>query len=198
MTETIKPTKKGLEKAVQILKKGGVIIYPTETAYALGCDLTNKKAIKKIYKIKKRTKKKGLTAIISDIFMAKKFGRISKLEEKLIKRFMPGPLTLIIKKKEKFPDLANKEFAFRISSNKIANKLTKLFGKPIVATSANLSGKKPIYKIKKIKKIFNNKIDLIIDVGDLEKKKVSTIVKIEKGQVKILRKGNIPNNILQS
>ncbi|MCD6575901.1 MAG: threonylcarbamoyl-AMP synthase [Nanoarchaeota archaeon] len=198
MTEVVKPNRDGIEEAVKILKKGGIIIYPTETAYAIGCDITNKKAIKKLYKIKKRPKSKGTTAIVSDIEMAKKFGKISKLEEKIVKKFMPGPLTLIVPKKKKIPDIANKEFAFRISKNKIARKLSKLLGKPIAATSANLSGKKPIYEINKIKKIFANKIGLIIDAGDLEKKKVSTIVKVEDGKIKVLRKGVITGRTIKS
>ena len=176
-----------MKKIINVLKKGGIIIYPTETAYALGCDITNLKAIKKIYKLKKRIKKKKLTAIVSDITMAKKFGKISKHEEKLIKKFMPGPLTLIVPKKKKFPDLANTEFVFRISSNRTARKITRLLENPIISTSANLSGQKPIYNISKIKKQFEGKVNEIIDSGNLKKQKVSTIIK----NGKIIRRGPI-------
>jgi len=179
---------KQLNSIVKILKGGGVIVYPTETAYALGCDITNKKAVGRIYRLKKRSKTKSLTAIVADLKMAKKFSRISKFEEKIIKKHMPGPFTLIVKKKKAIPDLANKDFAFRISSNKIAKELSRALKKPIASTSANLSGSGAEYNIKPIIKEFGTKVDAIIDSGNLPKKKVSTIAKVIEGKLVILRK----------
>ncbi len=190
MTIIVKPDKKGLKKAVEFLKKEKIIIYPTETAYGIGGDLTNKNIIKKIYKIKKRSKNKKMSAIVSDIKMAEIYGHISEKEKIIVKKLMPGPLTLVVSKKNKFPDEANTEFVFRIPSDKFARELTKKFEKPVIATSANISGKKPNYKIEDILKEFKDKVDLIVDAGNLKEKPVSTIAKIE-NKIKILRKGII-------
>ncbi|MCD6547683.1 MAG: threonylcarbamoyl-AMP synthase [Nanoarchaeota archaeon] len=186
--EIVKPNKKGLEKAVEILKKGGIIVYPTETAYAIGADITKKKALRRIYKLKKRPRNKPLTAIVSDINMAKEYCYLTKLEEEIVKKYMPGALTLIAKKKKKVPDEFNKKnFGFRISSNKIARKLAKMLGKPITATSANISGEKEVYDPKKLK----INADLLIDAGKLKRRKTSTIIKVVKGKIKVLREGAI-------
>lgn len=192
MTIIVKSDKDGLKIAVEFLRKGKVIVYPTETAYGIGCDLTNVDAIKKIYKIKKRNVKKKMSVIVSDVTMAEKFGNLKKVDRILINEFMPGPLTLIVPKRKNFPDIANVEFVFRISSNKIAKNLSKKLGRPIVASSANYSGEKTNYKIKEVIKDFNNKVDLIIDEGNLKKKEVSTIAKFDENKkIKILREGPI-------
>ncbi len=158
-----------IKKAVNILKKGGIIVYPTETSYGLGCDWINKKACRKIYKIKGRMKVKKLSIIVSDLKMAKKYLKINKEHEKLIKKFMPGPLTLI--------SLDN--VAFRISSNKTARNISLMLKKPIVSTSANISGNEDNYRIKNVIKIFSSKVDAIIDGGNLKKRKPSTVFDVK-------------------
>lgn len=173
-------------RAITILKKGGTIVYPTETSYGLGCDSLNKKAISKIFKIKKRPKSKNLTYIISSLDMAKKYGILTKDDIKLVKSFMPGPLTLVVKTNNKYQKIIGKEFAFRISSSSIARNLAKKLGRPIVSTSANLSGHPDIYNIKKIE----IKPDFIIDSGKLIKRKPSTIMDLFDG-INIRRQGPI-------
>ena len=178
---------KNIDLAVDVIKSSGLVIYPTETSYGLGCDATNENAIKKLYKIKKRNK--PISIIVADLKMAKKYCIIDDYTKKIIKKFMPGPLTLIVKKKN-LPDILSKEtIAFRISSNKIATELSKKSGKPITSTSANISGLSSIYSINKLKKTFDKKVDLIIDAGNLKKRKASTIYDIKKR--KFLRIGDI-------
>jgi len=177
--------KNEIKKAVAILKSSGIIVYPTETSYGIGCDYTNKRAIKRIYKIKGRPKGKPFITLVDSVKMAKRYGIINKIAIKLIKKFMPGPLTLIVKGKK------SGEFTFRISSNKIANELVKGLKKPIVSTSANIHGKKPIYNSKEAIKQFNNKVDAVIDAGTLKMCKPSTIVKVYDKQIKIIRESAI-------
>ena len=179
--------KNEIKKAVSILKSGGIIIYPTETSYGLGCDYTNKKAVRKIYKIKGRSKGKPFITLVDNIKMAKKYGIINKIAIKLIKKFMPGPLTLIVKGKK------SEEFTFRISSNKIANSLVKSLGKPLVSTSANISGKRPFYNSKNAIKQFDENVDAIIDAGKIPKIKPSTVVKVHDKKITIIREGVISN-----
>lgn len=176
-----------IKKAVSILKKGGLVIYPTETCYGLGADATSQKAVKKVYLIKKRPRNKPISIVVSDIKMFKKYAYISKKAEKLIKKYMPGPLTLVLKKKNLPNVLSKNKIGIRIPNNKIALKLIKEFGKPITATSANLAGGSNPYTIKSALKQI--KPDYYIDAGKLPRRKPSTIYDVEKNR--IIRKGSI-------
>ncbi|HLD49518.1 MAG TPA: L-threonylcarbamoyladenylate synthase [archaeon] len=171
--KTIILRKNEITEAVSILKTGGIIVYPTETAYGLGCDATNKKAVRKIFVIKKRAKAKKLPVIVSSVAMAKKYAVIRKNQEKMLKK----KYTTIV-----FPAKKGTT-ALRISCNNIARSLTKKLGKPIVATSANISGSEPIYEISAIKRIFSGKVNAIIDAGNLKKKKVTRIINATTGRV---------------
>lgn len=187
-TEIIKSRdKKAIVSASAILKKGGLIIYPTETCYGLGADATNLRAVRKIIEVKARKTGKFIPIIISDMKMAEKYIVLNKDIKKLMRKFMPGPLTLVAKKKK----IKTKRLlgGFRIPSNRFAINLVRRFGKPITATSANISGKNPIYKISDIKKIFTDKVDLIIDSGNLLRRKPSTVFDVS--SKRILRKGKI-------
>lgn len=158
-----------LKKAIKIIKKGGVIITPSESSYGFSCDATNAKAIKRIHKIKKEPQDKSLTIVVSNIKQIKKIGKINKETKKIIKNLMPCQLNLIIPEKQpnKYEFLSKKGISFRIPLNKILFNLAKKTKTPIVTTSANIHGKSPIYKIEKIKKQFQDKVDLIINSGDL-------------------------------
>lgn len=175
--------KEAMKLALEILSSGGMIIYPTETCYGLGADATNDKAVKKIIDIKKRSKSKKISVAFSDIRMAKDYLVVTKRAEKLIKAFMPGPLTLIVESKKK------KRVGFRIPGNEFALRLIKKFGKPITATSANISGEGELYKIKDVIKTFDKKVELILDSGNLSKTKPSTVYCVVEDR--ILRKGPV-------
>jgi len=187
-TEIIKSrNKKAIVFASAFLKKGGLVIYPTETCYGLGADATNLKAVKKIIRVKGRKSSKFIPIIISDMKMAERYIVLNNDIKKLMRKFMPGPLTLVAKKKRmKTKTLLG---GFRIPSNKLALGLVKKFGKPVTATSANISDNKPIYKIKEIKRVFLGRVDLIIDAGSLPRKRPSTVFDVS-GR-KIIRKGRI-------
>jgi len=130
--------RRAIALAVKVLRKGGVVIYPTETAYGIAVDATSHEALAKVNKVKKRTGK-FIPIIISDIKMASKYILLSSEMKKLVKKFMPGPLTLVAKKKDM--KTARLLGGFRIPANRFALKMVKIFGKPITATSANVSGK---------------------------------------------------------
>ncbi len=170
--------KRAVKKAVDILRRKGVIIYPTETQYGIGTDATNRTAVKKVFAVKKRPVDKKMILAFSDLAMTKKYFTLGKEEEKLVKRLMPGPFTLVI----------NSE-AFRIPDNAVARKIIRKFGKPITTTSANISGEAPPTKISEIIGVFNGKVDLIIDGGDLKAFRHSTIFRWE--DRKILRCGPV-------
>src|SRR3989344_9539447 len=165
-----------IAKIARVLKNGGIIIYPTETSYGIGADALDKKAVLKIHEAKKQPTNKPISIIVPDIRVAKKFGKISSDAEKIMKKFIPGPLTLIVEKHGKVPNiLSRKTIAVRISSDKTADAIAKRFGSAITATSANAHGKPPIYSFRRALEEFGGKVDLIVNAGNLPKRKASTI-----------------------
>jgi len=195
-TLVLKPTKSAIKATAEILAKGGLAIYPTESAYALGCDATSATAAEKVFALKGRAAKKPLPMIVGNIETAEKYGTLNRVARTLLKRFSPGPLTLIAPKKgNKIPDAVNTAFVFRVTANKIAGALASSLGKPIISTSANPSGAGAIYSFAKVKKLFDGAVDVIIDGGDLEKRPVSTIVDVRSG--KVVREGAISEEAIE-
>lgn len=183
--------KSAVQKTVKALKAGGIIVYPTETSYGIGCNAQNKRAIKVVHIIKKEPKNKPLIVLAADLKTAKKTGKFSKTDELLVKKFMPGALTLVVDKKK-----GKGTIAFRISSHPFAQKICEKFGNPVVSTSANIHGKKPLFSFKKVLQEFDEKVDLIVNAGTLPKRAASTIY--DSKNKKILRKGKIKlENILK-
>ncbi len=175
-----------INEAVEVLRQGGVIIFPTETCYGLGACATNPRAVRRVFEIKKRSLSQPLSVIVSSLKMINKYAIMNSYALSLAKRFMPGPLTLIIKNK-KFPRIllgGGNKIGFRIPANELALELTKALGKPITATSANIHGMPDPYEVPK-----NLNADFIIDAGTLPQTKPSTVYdSIEK---KVIRYGDI-------
>lgn len=185
----LKLTPKNLKTAVKILQRGGVIVYPTDTAYGLGGIFDSQEVKNKIYKIKIRPRKKLLPLIAADLKMVKKFFELKSINALLAKKYWPGAFSLILKNKKK-----NELSAVRIPNNKTARTLSKGVGYPIFSTSANLSGNSSLYKIKEVIAQFTdqkNKPDLILDASNLRKRKVSTIVKVKDEKIEVIREGAI-------
>ncbi len=198
MVKTIikKANKNSIKKASRILKKGGLVVYPTETCYGIGANATNIKAIRRVYKVKKRPCSRPIHIIVSNIRMMEKYGEITKEIRFLVKKFMPGPLSIVTRKKKTIPKVLNpKEITFRIPGNSVALKLVKEAKTPITATSANISGQTPLYKIKDVIKIFENKVEIILDCGNLKRIKPSTFIDM-KSKPKILREGPIKSKTI--
>ncbi len=189
-----KPKKETIDKAVKILEEGGIIIYPTETAYGLGCDSLNVQALEKIYEIKSRPPDQPLSVIVDSLEMIEKIAFMQENAKLLIENFYPGPLVIALKKKNLIPDVLNKDrIAFRISNNEFVQNIVRNLGKPIVSTSANQTGFKSPYSIDDVLETITEKdIDLIFDAGALEKNKPSTIIDfVMKNSPQIIRVGAI-------
>jgi len=198
MIKTIvtKVNKDSIKKAVRILRKGGLVVYPTETCYGLGADATNVKVIKRVYKVKKRPYSKPIHIIVSSLKMMGKYGEITKEIKFLVKKFMPGPLNIVTEKKKTIPKILNpNDIAFRIPNNHVALKLVQEAKIPITATSANISGQPPLYKIKDVIKTFENKVEMILDCGNLKKVKPSTFIDM-RSKPRILREGPIKGKVI--
>lgn len=191
-----------LQKASNIIKKGGLVIFPTETVYAIGANGLDKNAVEKIYKAKKRNRFNPINLLVSDIKMIESITKdITDIEYKLIQKFFPGPLTIILNKKECIPDIVtagNSTVGIRMPANKIALDLIKLTGVPIAAPSANISGKLSGTNIDDIKEDFTGKVNLIIDGGESKIGIESTIVKVIDNVIHVLRPGAITKDELES
>ena len=154
-----------IHTTVKILKRGGLIVYPTDTIYGIGCDATCRKAVQKIYRIKKRLRSKPLSILVSSLGMARKYVNISRRSQAI--RKLPGKYTFILPAKRKL-SVSSNNIGIRIP-NHWCIKLARKLGKPITTTSANISKRKTPSKIQAIQKTFGSKIDLYIDAGTLNK-----------------------------
>ncbi|MFP4151017.1 MAG: L-threonylcarbamoyladenylate synthase [Candidatus Aenigmatarchaeota archaeon] len=187
-----------LEETARKIKEGDTCIYPTETCYGLGTNALDPEAVEKIYDIKERDRGKKLSCIVSSLEQAEKYCKLSEVERKLCDEFMPGPLTLVTEKKEDVPDVLNQDFVFRVSSNDTARKLAEEAGVPVVATSANFSGAENRYSIEDISRVVRERVDVVLDCGELEEKKPSTVVKLKDGEPEVVREGPVTREQIET
>ncbi len=197
---------KNLNKTIKIIvkavKDGKVLILPTDTVYGLICDATNKKAVARLFRIKKRPKSRPIPIFVKDISSAKKLVEINENQAKFLKKVWPGKTTAVLKLKIKnsikiknwklkIYGVFKDTIALRIPKNKLVLGLLKKTKKPLTGTSANISGKPASIKIKEILKQFENQKeqpDLVIDAGDLPESKPSKVFDLTISPPKILRK----------
>lgn len=191
---------KDLMEAALEIRKGNLVLFPTETVYGIGANGLDSEAVKSIFTAKGRKQDNPLILHISDKMMLKKIVRdITLLEQKLIDKFFPGPFTIILKKKSIVPDVvtgALDTVGVRMPSNKIAHDLIKLSGVPIAAPSANISGRPSGTRVEDISNELEDKVSYIIDGGPTDIGLESTVVRVINNEVHILRPGKITSNDL--
>lgn len=184
-----------LEKPARIIKNGGIVVFPTETVYGIGANGLNAEAVKRIYEIKKRPLTKPINLLVNSVEMIEKVAKdITPLEYAIIKEFFPGPLTMILKKKEIVPDIVTAGGAtvgIRMPANEIALELIKKAGVPLATPSANISDKPSKTNIEDVIKDFPKGVDCFIDGGESRIGVASTIVQVIDGVPHILRQGTI-------
>ena len=180
----------GIEKTFQVIENGGIAIFPTDTVYGLGCNPYNSSAVEKIYEIKSREKIKSLPVLAYSLEIVKEITCVDSFTEKIIERYWPGPLTLILKltdqKLKKSLKLDDK-IAIRIPDSECALKLLKKCNL-LVGTSANISGNKSFMDPDECVKNIKN-YDIFLNGGTITSKGESTIVEIENEEIKIIREG---------
>lgn len=188
-----------VKQACQILDKGGLVIYPTETCYGLGADATNPKAICRLLEYKRRREGKPLSILVADQKQAEKYVDLNHSARNLYQRFLPGPMTVISKTKPGKLALGVASelgtVGIRISSHPVAMALAKAYPKPITATSANASWNRKPYSVDDIvsplTEIQKSKLDLILEAGQLPKREASTVVDTTLAESMVLRQGEI-------
>lgn len=184
-----------LQEVVSRIRSGDLVVFPTETVYGIGTIALDSLATSKIYTAKGRPSDNPLIVHVSDFDMLKKCTKeISEIEEKLIKAFMPGPFTLILKKSDIIPNEVSANLdtvGIRMPSNKIANTIIRRAAVPVAAPSANVSGRPSGTNISDIKKELLDKVSIMIDGGDSDIGLESTVVKVVDDIPVILRPGKI-------
>lgn len=184
-----------MKEAGSIIRNGGLVIFPTETVYGIGANGFDANAVKSIFIAKGRAQDNPLILHIADFDMIDLIAQnISDLERKIIDIFFPGPLTIILEKKDIVPNVVSgglNTVGIRMPSNKIAYSLIKEAGVPIAAPSANISGKPSGTNINDIKNELGDKVPLIIDGGNTDIGLESTVIRVIDGKVRILRPGKI-------
>lgn len=182
--------------AAKIIKRGGVVAFPTETSYGLAVDISSYKGLTRLFQLKQRSNQKAIPVLVgSKKQLLELVIEIPDQYVPLIKKFWPGPLTLLFNSKEHVSDIltgGQNKIGVRISSNPVAQKLIEIAAMPITATSANISGEPPAMVAEEVDRQLGEKVDLILedDTGVLGG--CSTILTIENDQLKLVRSGVIP------
>ncbi|OGD20181.1 MAG: threonylcarbamoyl-AMP synthase [Candidatus Aminicenantes bacterium RBG_16_63_16] len=190
-----------IEDMAGTLKRGGVIVYPTDTYYGLGADCSNRNALSRIFEIKGRPFSKALLVLVSDVDVACRLAaEIPPAFERLAAAFWPGPLTFVLKAAPGLPDELvgpDRTIGIRLPAPAWLRELVRTAGFPVVATSANISGEKEIDSGEAAVWQFEDKVDLIIDGGKTAGGRPSTVVDLTSGRPVLRREGAIPRAMIQ-
>ena len=186
------PQERYINKAVDILREGGVIIYPTDTVYGFGCDIFNKKAVERIYMIKNETQTKLFSFLCSDLKDIAKYAKVSNYAYKSIKKLIPGAYTFILPAAKQVPKILwtkRKTVGIRVPDNEITRTLAERLGNPILSTSVTTRKGDLIYNPLEIKSIFNRQVDLMLSMGALNGVP-SSIIDLTGDEAEIVREGS--------
>lgn len=185
------PQPRLIRRVVEILEQGGVISYPTDTVYGFGCSLYNKKAIERIYQIKRSEKNRPFSFICADLKDISLYCRVSNYAYKTMKRLLPGPYTFILEGTKLVPKIMltrRKTAGIRVPNNPICLALVRQLGHPIISTSAKLPGGEVLYDPAEIERHLGKSLDLVIDGGVLVSEP-SSVIDLTGETPKVLRQG---------
>lgn len=185
------PQQRLVRQVVAVLENGGVIAYPTDTTYGIGCSIFSRKGIERIYQIKQREKKKPFSFICASQADISKYAQVSNYAFKLMKRLLPGAYTFVLDATKIVPDLLTtkqKTVGVRMPDNAICAAIVEMLGHPIVTTSANLSGEEPIGDPREVFRLMGKQLDIVVD-GGLLSADVSSVVSLLGDRPVVLRSG---------
>jgi len=190
-----------VRRVADVVKNGGIIIYPTETLYGIGCDALDHEAVKKVFALKERDSSSVASVMVDSVETIKKYAEVGRLEEEFIKRYLPGPVTVILKVKPEYRSVfssytinEHNGVGFRVISKlNYINEICRVSGVPIISTSANKSSvgvEKPSFDL--VINYFEkekDQIDIAIDAGDLDSNIPSTVVDLTQSPYQVVRRG---------
>ena len=182
-----------LKEIKEVLDQDGIIIFPTDTVYGIGCNCYSIEGLKKLYSFKNRPLSKPINVLTDSYEKIKTVARsINEKEKELIEKYLPGDLTIILDKKESVPDLltANLDtIGVRIPKHDMALMILENYPYPLATTSVNLAGESPGIEVDDFLEEFKDKVDIIVDGGKSPIGVASTIVRVENNEIRILRQG---------
>ena len=186
------PQPRLIKQVVECLQQGGVIIYPTDTTYGIGCDIFNRKAIKKIFQIKQRDQRKPFSFICNDLAEISNYAQVSNFAFKVMKRHLPGAYTFVLDATKIVPDSLStkqKTVGVRIPENAICQAIVKELGHPLVTTSANTSGEATPQDPRDVEDSMGQLVDFVID-GGISMDEASTVISLLDDKIEVLRQGS--------
>ena len=196
--DVVKISDKAIKRAGEIIKQGGLVVFPSDTVYILAVDPTSGRAVEKLLGFKNMWTGKAISVAVANKKMALDLVELSKNGEMIYSNLLPGPFTVVSKGKHKMAagiEAENGTLGVRIPDNEWIKKLVLAVGGPVTATSANLSGRTPHYSVESFLKTLSKKkvmmIDLMVDAGKLPKNKPSTVIDATESEMKILRRGDL-------
>ena len=185
------PQQRLILKIVDILKSGGVVVYPTDTYYGIGCDIMNKKAIERIYQIKQRNRSKPFSFICSGLKNISFYAKVSNYAYKTMKRLLPGPYTFILEGSKLVPKIMltkRKTAGIRVPDNPICLALVKELGNPVITTSATMPDGTTFHDASLIHDYFGNRVDVVVD-GSIVPGQPSSVILMINDIPEVIRKG---------
>ena len=189
--DPVHPNPRTIEKAAQVLEDGGLIAYPTDTYYGIGCDLNSKKAIDRLYGVKNRDRKKPLAILCPDLSDVARYAKVSNFAYRFMRQLTPGPFTFVLEATKLVPDMMQskqKQVGIRVPQAPLMLAIAAKLGRPIVTTSATDMDGAVLTDAKEIKEALGQRLDLILDGGP-QPAEPSTIVSLLDDQIEVLRQG---------
>jgi tRNA threonylcarbamoyl adenosine modification protein (Sua5/YciO/YrdC/YwlC family) len=188
---SLNPQLRYINKAVEVLKNGGVIIYPTDTVYGIGCDIFNKEALKRIFYIKNDSSNKLLSFVCANLKDIANYAKVSDFAYKSMKHLLPGPYTFILPAAKIVPKKLwskRKTVGIRVPNHSVSIKLVEELGNPIISTSVTNRKGQVLFDPFEIRNIFNSQVDLMLASGNLSGN-LSSIVDLSMDTPEIIRQG---------
>ena len=186
------PQPRLIKQVCERLQQGGVIAYPTDTTYGLGCDIFSRQGVRTIYQIKQRDARKPFSFICADLSDVARYAHVSNFAFKILKRHLPGPYTFVLEATRIVPDslvTRQKTVGIRIPDDPIALAIVHELGHPLVTTSANIAGEEPLHDPLEIDRQLGKQLDLVVD-GGIRLGHPSTIISLLDDRLEVLREGS--------
>ena len=197
--KVIRCAESGIKKAAEAVRRGAVIVYPTDTVYGIGCDPYNVKAVRRVIEIKMR-EQKPFPVLCSSLENAKRLVRLNRKSQRLAQKFWPGPLTIVAEiidqKLPKVLTFGSKMLGVRVPNHEFTLQLIELSGGFLVGTSANKAGLKSPTSAEEVKSVLSSEYDILLDGGETPLKAESTVIEVYNDNVKLLREKAISKEAL--
>ena len=187
-----RPSPRHLQRAVEVLERDGLVAYPTDTYFAVGCSIRSKRGIDRLYQLKGRDRKKPLSFLCADLERVADYAKVSNFAYRTMKGLVPGAFTFILPATRFVPDLLQsrtQEVGIRVPDAEIPRALARLLGHPLVTTSATSHDGTLLVDAKEIKDALGKQLELILDDGGIRHLEASTVVSLMQDQIEILRQG---------